>query len=333
MKKLPLNKAIGHVLAHDITQITADGKAARFLRGHVLEANDIPTLLDMGKHHIYVGAPPSGQVHEEDAGRIAAEILAGEHIEISAPAEGRFALTASTKGVLSIHSQGLIALNCVADFTAATLPNFMSVTSGQTVAGVRIIPLFTDEHNVTELASIEKTYGKLLHVHPFSPKKVGIVITGTEIYSGRVKDRFEAVLRKKLSAFDAIILDVIKCPDDCNAIQFAAKNLLQAGADIIFFTGGMSVDPDDITPSTIRALGSEVITHGVPIQPGNMLLLAKLEQVTLLGLPGSVMHHEATAFDFILPRIFADISITQSDIQKMGEGGLLSYLGKGVHPC
>ena len=333
MKKLPLSEAVGHALAHDITQITADGKTARFSRGHVLIPEDIPTLLDMGKHHIYVGAPPVGQVHEEDAGRVAAEILAGEHIEIPPPAEGRFALTASTKGVLSIQSEGLIALNSIPDFTAATLPNFASVDIGQTVAGVRIVPLFTDEKNVAELASVEKAYGKLLHVRPFLPKKVGIIITGTEIYSGRIKDRFEAVLRKKLSTFDATILAVIKCPDDCSSIQSAAENLLQAGADILFFTGGMSVDPDDLTPTAIRTLGSEVITQGIPVQPGNMLLLARLGNTTLLGLPGSVMHHETTALDLILPRIFADISITQSDIQKMGEGGLLSHSGRGTHPC
>jgi len=333
MKKLPLREAVGHALAHDITQIIADGKAARFSRGHVLMPDDLPTLLDMGKHHIYVGSPPVGQIHEEDAGQAAAEILAGEHITISPPAEGRFALTANTKGVLSIHREGLIALNSIPDFTAATLPKFAPVDVGQTVAGVRIVPLFTDEKNVAELASVEKTYGKLLRVSPFLPKKVGIVITGTEIYSGRIEDRFEAVLRKKLSAFDATILAVTKCPDDPAHIQSAAKDLLQDGAEILFFTGGMSVDPDDLTPTAIRALGSEIITQGVPIQPGNMLLLAKLGKVSLLGLPGAVMHHEITALDCILPRVFADVSITQSDIQKMGEGGLLSHSGRGTHPC
>ena len=343
MKKLPLAKAVGHALAHDLTQIAGNTKGPRFVRGHILREEDIPVLLDMGKHHIFVGEVPPGQVHEEEAGAVGAKVLAGENIAISPPKEGRFALSATQKGVLCVNGKALNALNATPDYTGVTLPNYTVCQVGQTVAGVRIVPLTTDVVNTQKVENLESVYGKILHIKAFTGKKVGIVITGEEIFSGRIPDAFEGVLREKLSAFDATVLGATICPDNVEAIKTAATAFLDQGADIIFFTGGMSVDPDDLTPTAIGALGGNVISHGVPIQPGNMLLLAYLGNVALLGLPGAVMHHKTTALDVLLPRVFADIAISKEDISQMGEGGLclfcdlchypVCYFGKGGAPC
>ena len=304
-----------------MTAIRPDGfKGVAFPRRHVIQAADIPTLLDMGKAHIFVWDPAVDEVHEEEAGLAGAKALAGSGITYDTPREGRYNLTASQDGLLVIDRPRLRALNQVPDFTAATCPSFTVVKAGDLVAGVRIIPLVTARENV---ARVEALGSGILEVRPLLPRKVGCIITGSEVYEGRIPDRFEPVLREKVAAYKGEMLGVTKCPDDTTAIIKAADTFLRAGAELLLFTGGMSVDPDDLTPAAIRQTGAEIIAQGVPVQPGNMLMLAYLEEIPLIGVLGAAMHHRVTSLDLILPRIFAGMRISRDDLLSLGEGGLL----------
>jgi len=321
IKRISVYDAIGETLCHDLTAIREDGfKGVAFPRGHVVQAADIPHLLDMGKAHLFVWDPAVDEIHEEEAGLAGAKALAGQGITYDAPREGRYSLTAMHDGLLVIDCPRLRALNQIPDFTAATRPLFTVAKAGDPVAGVRIIPLVTARENVSQ---VENLGSGILEVRPFVPRKVGCIITGSEVYEGRVPDRFEPVLREKVTEYKGEILGITKCPDDTAAIVKAAEAFLADGAELLLFTGGMSVDPDDLTPTAIRQTGAEVIAQGVPVQPGNMLMLAYLGEIPLIGVPGAAMHHKVTALDLILPRIFANVRITRDDLLSFGEGGLL----------
>ncbi|MCL2842591.1 MAG: molybdopterin-binding protein [Oscillospiraceae bacterium] len=321
MKKIPVVEAIGHPLAHDMTAIRDGTKGVAFRRGHVVQEVDIPTLLAMGKAHIYVGEPVPGQVHEEDAGLEGAKALAGSGLTIEGPAEGRYTLVADRDGLFTVNSGGLKTFNQIPDYTAATLPSHTPVQAGQRVAGVRIVPLVTDSEHVETIRALGVSQGPLLTVRPFLPLKIGIIITGSEVYEGRIQDQFEPVLRAKLAPFDESVLGVAKCPDDLQTILQAADAFLQQGADLILFTGGMSVDPDDLTPTAIRQTGARVVAQGIPLQPGNMLMLAYLGKVPLVGVPGAAIHSRTTALDVVLPRIFVGDKLETADCLTLGEGG------------
>jgi len=319
-----VHDAIGEMLFHDMTAIRADGfKGVQFPRGHVVRAEDIPVLLDMGKSHIFVGELAPDEVHEDDAGFSGALALAGNNVAFSHAGEGRWTLEAELDGLFVMDRTVLRMFNEVPDYTAATLPNYTRVCKGDRIAGVRIVPLVTARENAYAVEALAKTHGAILNVYPFRPLKVGCIITGSEIAQGRIPDRFEPILRDKVAQYGGQVLGVVKCPDDAVAIAREAQSFLDLGADLLLFTGGMSVDPDDVTPTAIRQAGAAIIAQGVPVQPGNMLMLAYLGDTALIGVPGAVMHHQITSLDLILPRVFAGVQISQEDLLSLGEGGLL----------
>ena len=332
MRKIPVAEAVGRPLAHDMTGIRDGVKGVAFRRGHLVQDGDIPVLLAMGKAHVYVGELAPGQVHEEDAGLVGAEALAGSGLAITGPVEGRYTLVAERDGLFTVNAGGLQAFNQIPDYTAATLPNHVPVQAGQQVAGVRIVPLFTESEQVKAVEVLDVSQGRLLTVRPFLPLKVGIIITGSEVYEGRIQDRFEPVLRAKLAPFGGAVLGVVRCPDELQAICRAVEGLLRQGVELLLFTGGMSVDPDDLTPAAIRQTGAEVVVQGVPLQPGNMLMLAYLGGVALVGVPGAAIHGPTTALDVVLPRIFAGDKLESSDFSALGMGGFCLGCGTCTYP-
>lgn len=323
-KKIKTEDSVGEKLLHDITGILEDGfKGVVFKRGHIVREADIERLKDIGKDHIYVGELDSGYVHEEDAALALAKEVVGENISFTEPSEGKTNLEAEEDGVFSINIPALNRINSVGDYTLACKRNFTPVKKGDRLVGLRIVPLFTEEEIVEEAVEIARDSKPVFQVYPYQKKKIGIIITGSEVYYGRIKDLFEPVLRKKFSQFPAEIIAVNKAPDDLEYIEKILESYLEEGVDIVIFTGGMSVDPDDLTPSAIRNSGAQMIIQGLPVQPGNMLTIGKLENTYLIGVPGASIHSEITSFDLVLPRLFTDMEIKREDLLAMGEGGLL----------
>lgn len=329
MKKINVEDAIGMELCHDITAMRDGFKGAAFRRGHKIQAEDIPKLLDLGKKQIFVWEENAGEIHEEDAAhRMAAmaQVSGAHYTEVS---EGKVLLMADMRGMLRVNTSLLREINSIGDLTISTLPDHYPVEAGARLASMRIVPLVTKEEQILKAEELCRGE-KLLELRPYQQRRAGVIITGSEVYSGRIQDKFEPVVRAKLKKYPSEILGVTICDDKLDMIVQAAETYLAQGADFLIFTGGMSVDPDDITPTAIRRLGAEIITHGLPAQPGNMTLTAYLGEVAILGIPGAAISLPTTMFDVLLPQIFAGDKLTREDLIRLGEGGLCQ-LCKSCH--
>lgn len=321
MKKVKVQDAIGMTLCHDITAMVDGFKGAAFKRGHVITQEDIPKLLDIGKQHVFIWEENAGEIHEEDAARRLSQMTTVNGAHYGSISEGKVQLFADQDGMFRVDKALLAAVNRIGDITITTLPDHYPVKAGDRLASMRIVPLVTEERQIAETEALCADK-QLYDLRPFKPLKVGIIITGSEIYHGRIKDKFERVSRAKLAHYPAEILGVHVCDDELDMIVGAGRALLAEGAELLIFSGGMSVDPDDLTPSAIREMGAEIISYGVPSQPGNMTLVAYLDQAALLGVPGAAISRPTTMFDVLLPQIFCGDPLTKDDLIRLGEGGL-----------
>ncbi|MBI9080233.1 MAG: molybdopterin-binding protein [Pseudodesulfovibrio sp.] len=322
MKTMNVENAVGTVLCHDITRIVpGEAKGPAFRRGHVVTEADIPTLLDIGKEHLYVFDPGDGYVHEDDAARRIAKAAAGPGIDLSTPVEGKITLSASIDGLVDIDTDTLFKLNSVKDVIFGTIHTNQLAKKGRNLAGTRVIPLVVPEEIVAEAETILRDNAPLIQIRPLKACRVGVVTTGSEVYSGRIKDKFGPVIRKKFKSYGSTVIDQRLVSDQQDMTVKAIHDLLAEGADFIVLTGGMSVDPDDLTPASIRAAGATVTTYGAPTFPGAMFMLAHIGDVPVVGLPGCVMYYKASIFDLIMPRILAGKEVTRDDIIALGHGG------------
>lgn len=321
MKKINIQDAVGMTLCHDITAMRDGFKGAAFQRGHAITEEDIPALLDLGKRTVFVWEEQAGEIHEEDAALRMAVMAAVDGAHYTKPSEGKVLLMADQRGMFRVDTELLKELNSIGDITISTLPDHYPVEVGTRLASMRIVPLVTKEEQIIQAEQLCKDR-KLLDLRPYQMKKVGVIITGSEIYSGRIKDKFEPVVRQKLQHYPSEILGVTICDDDLDMIVTAAKAYLEQGADFLIFTGGMSVDPDDLTPTAVRLLGAGIVSHGVPSQPGNMTLVAYLGDVAILGVPGAAISLPTTIFDVLLPQIFSGDKLSKGDLIRLGDGGL-----------
>lgn len=321
MKKINVENAVGMELCHDITEMKDGFKGAAFKRGHIIREEDIPHMLDIGKKTVFVWEENAGEIHEDDCARRMAAMAQVPLAHYTEPSEGKVLLFADARGMFRVNRDLLRRINSIGDITICTVPDHYPVEKGARLASMRIVPLVTREEQIIRAEEMCKNE-KLLDLRPYQHKKIGVVITGSEVYSGRIKDKFEPVVRAKMQQYPSEIVGVTICDDDLDMIIGAAKQHLENGADFLIFTGGMSVDPDDLTPSAVRGLGAEIVTHGVPSQPGNMTMVAYLGDIPVLGVPGAAISLPTTIFDVLLPQIFAGDRITKDDLISLGDGGL-----------
>lgn len=329
MKTVSVHDAVGMVLAHDMTQIIpGEFKGSRFKKGHVVKPEDIPVLLKMGKTQLFVLELGPNDIHEDEAAMRIARAAAGDGIELKVKGEGKVELVAQHDGLLKIDVDKLLEIIDEDEIMFATLHKNQVVKCGQTVAGTRVIPLFVS-HEIVEKAEAACKGAPFISVARLKNFKVGLVTTGSEIYHGRIQDGFGPVLFKKFKELGSEVVHQIFSDDNDNMIADSIKTLLGEGVDMIAVTGGMSVDPDDRTPSGIRKAGAEVITYGAPVLPGAMFLLSYIDNVPVVGLPGCVMYHNTSIFDLIVPRILAGDKPTRQDIKALAHGGLC----RNCKPC
>ena len=331
MKKINVEDAVGMALCHDITAMREGFKGAAFKRGHVITEADVPVLLDLGKKTVFIWENEAGEIHEEDAALRLAAMARVRGAHYTGPSEGKMQLTADIRGMFRVNTALLKKINSIGDITITCIPDHYPAEPGTRLASMRIVPLAAKEEQIAEaerLCADEPLFGLL----PYTQKNVGVIITGSEIYSGRIKDKFESVVRSKMEYYPADILGVSICDDDLDMITESASDLIRRGADLLIFTGGMSVDPDDLTPSAIKKLGADIITHGVPSQPGNMTLAAYLNDIAILGIPGAAISLPVTTFDVLLPQIFAGVKFTKEELVNLGEGGLCQQCGNCHFP-
>ena len=326
MKLIRTEDAAGQVLCHDITQIIpGEFKGARFRKGHIIQPEDIPVLLSIGKENLYVWEKKPGILHEDEAAALLYKAAAGKNIHGTEPKEGKLELIAACDGLLKINREALLAVNRTPQMMIATIHGDLPVKKGQKLAGTRIIPLVIEQEKMDAMQdAMQAAAGSepILNVLPMQAKKFAVITTGSEVFKGRIEDKFTPILVGKLAEYGCEMTFHKVCDDDPAGITAAILEAKEAGCELIFTTGGMSVDPDDRTPLAIRNTGADIVTYGAPVLPGAMFLVSYLDGVPVCGLPGCVMYAKRTIFDLLLPRLLADDAITAEDIARLGEGGL-----------
>lgn len=320
------------VLCHDMTKIVpGETKGPAFKKGHIIEEADIDTLLKIGKEHIYVLNLEKGHIHENEAAARIAKAAAGPGIALSEVSEGRINFLASP-GLLHVNVEALNRINSIDQVVLATMHNGQQITTPRPVAGTRVVPLVVDEKKIERVEAICSEYPHVVGVRPFKHHNVGLVTTGSEVFHGRIKDKFGPVIRKKFDTLGSTVMDQRLTSDDPVMTRDAILAFIAEGAQMVVVTGGMSVDPDDQTPTAIRATGADVVTYGSPTFPGVMFMLARLNGVPILGLPGCVMYYRASVFDLMVPRLLAGEEITREDIVGMGHGGFCAVCDTCRYP-
>lgn len=323
MMEIPVQQAVGRVLSHDITRIVRgefEGRA--YKKGHIIASEDVEQLLKLGKDNIYVLNLEEGFVHENDAALRIAKASLGKGIQMMPPVEGKVRLLTTKAGLLKVNAAALDSINNIEEIVFATSHTNRQVSAKKLVGGTRIVPLFTDEARIRAVEAICLEYAPVIEVVPFKKLKVGMVTTGNEVYHRRIEDKFGPVMMDKIRNLGSSVMRQIVVPDSVPMTVQAIHDLLGEGAEMIVVTGGMSVDPDDRTPASIRAAGGQEITYGAPTFPGSMFMLAYIGAIPVVGIPGCAMYNKATVFDLIVPRIFAGERLTRADITGLGHGGL-----------
>jgi len=328
MKKINVRNAEGYELCHDITQILpGEFKGAKFLRGHIIRKEDIEVLISLGKENIFVMEEEDKKknlIHENDAAMFIVEKLNldKEFFEISSIREGKINITAKEDGILKIDINTLNKINNIGEIILVTKYNNSYIKKGETVAATRVIPLLIEKSQLDEMKEIVKDRNVLTFKKIDKNKKLALITTGNEVYNGIIKDKSKEALLKKYRKYELNDMEQVFSPDDKDTIKKYIK-MFENEKDIIMCTGGMSIDPDDVTPSAIRESNWEIVTYGTPVLPGAMFMLAYKGEKVLIGLPGGVVFSEKTVFDVLLPRILANDRITKQEIIEMGHGGLL----------
>ena len=324
MKKIKVEDAVGTVLAHDITRIIPGKfKGVGFKKGYIVRAEDVPELLKLGKRHLYVMALSEREIHEDDAALRIAPALSDDSLEWSQPREGKSNIVSRHDGLFKVDVGGLLRVNKLGDLIVSTLKTNFPVRKGQTVAATRIIPLVTQRRKIERLESLAAKYHPVLQVRPYRKLRVGGVATGSEIYKGLIKDEFDKYVAAKIAHYGSEFVKKIVVPDDVGAIADAILELKAMGCDLILTSGGLSVDPDDVTRKGVRRAGARIVAYGSPILPGAMFLYARMDDdIQILGLPACVFYYATTVYDLFLPRALAGEPITKNTIAEMGHGGL-----------
>ncbi len=374
-RAIPVSEAVGMVLAHDVTEIRKDEfKGPAFRKGHVIRSEDICHLQRIGKERLFVLSLGPDDVHEDDAALALSQALMGEGVTIKGgPREGKVTIIAGRDGLLTVDRERLKAFNMLGEVMCATLHTNTVVKKGREVAGTRAIPLVVKKRVVEEAAKIAdgglriadlkseaKKSSGVIEVKELRKPRAGVVITGNEVYHGRIKDAFAPIIAKKIAEFGGEIVGTYYAPDDEAYIADRLRELIAAGADLLITTGGMSVDPDDVTRFAIRSIGAMDTTYGSAVLPGAMVLVGYFpvaecglrnadskgsphqavqsairnpkSAIPILGIPACGMYHRTTVFDLILPRILAGEQIGRAELAELGHGGLCLHCTECRYP-
>lgn len=324
IKTVSVQEAVGLELAHDITEIRpGEFKGPAFPKGHTVCEDDVCRLQRLGKNHLYVIELGDDEIHENEAAAILAAALAGEGVVWhNRPREGKINLYAAGDGLLQVDVAALTAFNLVEEVMCATLHGHTLVKRGEQVAATRAIPLIMKRAAIERAAAIAGANGGVVSVKTLKLAQTGLIITGNEVCHGLIEDRFAPILAEKVKALGSTVAAVEFLPDDAEAIARTIRTHLARGCDLLLLSGGMSVDPDDVTRHGIHLAGATEVHYGSAVLPGAMFLVAYLGEVPLLGVPACALHHQVTVLDLVLPRVLAGEKISKLALAFLGHGGL-----------
>jgi len=324
VNQVEVGKAVGSHALHDMTLIVPDeSKGPAFKRGQEITAGDVCRLQQMGRRHIYVeeeNIPGPGWIHEDDAALAFGRAMCGRGVRFDdRPSEGKVNFEAAREGLLIVDEKRLESFNLVPGVMCAARQNYSVVNKDTLIAGSRAIPLFLPKQDFEKaLAALGDE--PILNVLPLRRAKVGILVTGTEVFQGLVKDKFAPIITDKVQKLGCGVVQSLIVPDDIDAICGGIKTLVDAGTDFLVTTAGLSVDPDDVTRQALTLAGATDMVYGAPILPGAMTLIAKIGPIQVIGVPACALYFKTTSLDLLLPRMLAGVDITRTDLAKMGNG-------------
>ena len=324
LKKIRVEDAVGTKLAHDITEIRpGEFKGPAFRKGHEVCNDDICHLQKIGKNQLYLIDLDDDEIHENKAAAILAAGLAGKGIDwLDNPREGKIELCAAADGLLKVDAAALAAFNMVDEVMCATLHSNTLIRKGELVAATRAIPLVMKRTPIERAAAIASQNGGVVSVRPLHQVNVGLVVTGNEVFHGLIEDKFAPILTAKVEALGSRVAGIAFSPDDTDQIRAAIQKHIDAGCKLILLSGGMSVDPDDVTRLAIRQAGADAVYYGAAVLPGAMFLTAYIDDIPLLGVPACGLHHRVTVLDLVLPRILSGERVGKNELAFLGLGGL-----------
>ena len=330
-KTIPVDQAVGTTLAHDMTEIIpGKSKGPAFKKGHTVKPEDLCRLMRMGKNNLYVLDLKENQVHEDDAVCELASALSGPGVVFSGnPREGKLELKAGYPGLFKVNIDALIDFNMIEDVMCASIHNNTCVEINQSLAATRAIPLVIEKKELEEAVKTAQKHYPIFSIKIFNPLKIRLIITGNEVYNGLIQDRFQAIIEKKIRVLGARVKETVILPDNREMITSQINSYLQKDTDLIITTGGMSVDPDDVTKAGIEESGFNEVHYSSAVLPGAMFLLGYNKTTSIMGLPACGLYHETTIFDLILPRLMVGEKPGKRDLAKLCHGGLC----QNCKPC
>ena len=324
---VPIGEALGGVVAHNVRR-----PGIMLKKGSIVEAADIAALRDAGVSDIIVALLDAGDVSENDAALALARALRGEGVRIDAPFTGRCNVFAERAGLLMIDTPAVDAINDIDEgITFATLAAMRPVVAGEMVATIKIIPFAVPRNALDQAIALSKP--AQINVRAFLPLRVGVVSTTLPGLKPAVIDKTLAVLAKRLSIAGAWIVQEERTPHEPVATAAAITRLMPVCDLIILFGASAVMDRRDVIPAAIVAAGGHIEHLGMPVDPGNLLLLGKsVDGMPIIGAPGCARSPKENGFDFVLHRLLAGVPVVSRDIRRMGVGGLLMEIVSRPQP-
>ncbi len=319
----PVEEAEGAILAHSLRQ----GELS-FKKGRILSAADVAALAATRLRTVVAARLEAGDRHEDAAASAIAESVIGPGLSATAAFTGRANLIAAARGLLVVARERLDALNLVDEaVTLATLPPYRLVEPRQMVATIKIIPFAVPEAVLHRCLEIARRDGPLIRIAPLRRRKVGLVQTVLPGFKETLLDKTKAAVDSRLAALDCPPAEELRCAHEEAAVAEAIGELQARGCRVVLLSGASAVvDRRDVLPAGILAAGGSIIHFGMPVDPGNLILIGRAGEAALIGLPGCARSPKLNGFDWVLQRLLADLPIGREEVMRMGAGGLLKEI-------
>ena len=321
---VPLDQAEGRILGHNV----AGPGGKRLLRkGRALDGDDIESLRGLGRRTVYVAELEPGDVEENEAALRIAKAGLGPGLRLSGASTGRVNLIATVLGLFRFEGERLREINAREGVTIASLASHAVVRPGQTVATVKVIPYAVPEHEVASAEEIAREGGPLFRVDVLVRRRVGLVLSGSPSMREQLEESFTPLVERMAALGSDVVERAYVTLEDEKGEEALAETLrrqLALPVELILLAGETAImDRHDITPRAVERAGGRIVSVGAPVDPGNLLMLAYIDDVPVLGAPGCARSRKVNVVDWVLPRLLAGDRLSREDIVALGAGGLL----------
>ena len=325
--EVPLEEAAGGILAHKLYI----GAKLILNKGHRLNDADIARLGGLGIKRLVITRLSQADLHEDVTARRIGSAVIGDNLRMRAPGVGRANITAAARGILHIDVPRLETINSLYDgITIASLRAHSLVSKGEMAALVKIVPFGVPAARVVDVERICQE-SAVLQVRELQPKAVALIVSGTEATRERLLRSFHQPVRRRIEGWGSHLMEPVFVQHTAAAIAAAIQ--AQSQADLILIASiSAIIDRQDLVPTALRQAGGSITLHGVPVDPGTLLLLGYLGDVPVVGAPGCIKSPKTNVIDWVLPRLLSGEHLTRADLVMMGHGGLLKDIAERPKP-